>query len=282
MKNISLKIFAFMCLVLMVSCSPESFTAPSQSGLPKATDIDATITVNQTTDSVTFKLNNKGENPIWYFSDGKVSTVNGCSKVFSMAGTYSVEIKVSNANGISEGSVIKQFTINNSLIDKTIYVKLAGSSSKVWVWDQNTAGHLGCGPTGSNGTDWYNAKPNEKASMNMYDNSFTFTTGGNYTFDPGAGGTVLVNVGCSIFKSYNTTGSDFIVPVSSQTATYQITMDGGNTYIVFPAKTLLGYVPNDNIYNTPKFRILTLTSSLLELVADNGTIAWHYRFIPKE
>lgn len=276
MKNIFFNLFALTCFLFMAGCSSEDFTHPDQNGIPKATDIKAEVSVDQTTNIVTFKIDNQSNNPVWFFNDGKVSTVNGCTKVYTVAGTYSVEIKMSNANGISEGSVVKQFTINNSLIDfAAIYNKIAGTSSKQWVWDAGTAGHIACGPSGSDGTSWYSAKPNEKAAFELYDDVLTFNSDKSYTYDPGEGGHVFVNTSCTIFKEYNN-GSDFMAPVSKQTASWAVSVEGNDLYLVFPAKTMIGYIPNDEAYNNPKFRILSLSENSMELVSDNGTIAWHF------
>jgi len=183
---------------------------------------------------------------------------------------------MSNANGISEGSVVKQFTITNSLIDfAAIYNKIAGTSSKQWVWDADIAGHVACGPSGSDGTLWYSAKPNEKAAVGLYDDVLTFNSDKSYTYDPGEGGTVFVNTNCTIFKEYNN-GADFMAPVSKQTASWTVSVEGNDLYLVFPAKTMIGYIPDDEAYNNPKFRILSLSENSMELVSDNGKIAWHF------
>ncbi len=279
MRNILSYLFGITCLVWMLAgCSPEDVRHPSQYGVPKATDMKIDIQVDQETNIVTFRINNPGNNPIWIFDDGKKSTINGCTRLYSTAGTYSVEVKMSNADGISDGSVIQEFTINNTIVDFTpLYKKLAGDETKQWVWDNEADGHLGCGPAGSDGTEWYSAAPNDKAAFGLYDDIFTFGRDMSYVYNPGEGGTVYVNTGCSIYPEYNTTGEDFMVPVEEQATTWDITVEGNDMYLVFPAQTLFGYVPNDYIYNTPKFRILSLTENGLELVADDGTsIAWHY------
>ena len=284
MKNIFSYLFVLTCLLfVMAGCSPEDFAHPSQSKVPKATDMNIEIAVDQQTNMVTFQLHNPGNNPIWYFSDGKSSTVNGCMKVYKTAGTYSVEVKMSNANGISDGSIIKEFTVENTIIDfDAIYKKFADAESKAWGWDNETRGHLGCGPSGTEGLEWYSAGPNEKAKFGLYDDVFTFKRDMSYTYNPGESGTVFVNAGCSIFPEYNTTGEDFTAPVEVQQSTWDITVEGNDMYIVFPARTLVGYVPNDYIYNTPKFRVLSIDENNMELVADDGSnIAWHYGFKAK-
>lgn len=106
-------------LTILWSCTDE-FDSPSEGKVPLAADIDAEVTVDQETNQVTFTLNNTGCYPVWIFEEtsGKsYSTLNGLTKVYRKAGTYSVEVKVANAHGISDGSIIKTFTLNNTLLN---------------------------------------------------------------------------------------------------------------------------------------------------------------------
>jgi hypothetical protein len=45
--------------------------------------------------------------------------------------------------------------------------------------------------------------------------------------------------------------------------------------------TMISYIPNPEAMSNPKYKILTLNANLMELAADNGGIAWHYRFKAK-
>ncbi|MEG1616075.1 MAG: PKD domain-containing protein [Bacteroidales bacterium] len=281
MKKLFQYIFSAL-LFLVAGCSPDSISHPSEGGIPLAADINAEILVDQTTNEVTFKINNRACNPVWIFEDGKVSTVNGLTKTFVVAGTYQVEVKISNRNGISDGSVFKEFVIENTIMDFTPYLKrLSGDGTKNWVWASDMKGHIGCGESGSDGLGWYSAEPGDKAAWGMYDDLFSFTNAYEYTYNPGEGGTVFVNTGCSVFSQYNTgDGQDFMAPVDPMTVGWEFVVEGNDVYLQFPEKTLLGYVPNDEIYNAPKFRVVTIKENLLELVADNGAIAWHYILQP--
>ena len=83
---------------------------------------------------------------------------------------------------------------------------------------------------------------------------------------------------CTYFPAENN-GSDFNVATSAQNSTWSFSDEGADTYIVFPAKTIMGYVANDYCYDNPKFKVLSLTESEMILVIDNGEIAWQYIFI---
>lgn len=276
-KSILYILNVLLVAAAFTACSPEDWSSPKASGVPSAANIKDTIIVDQTTNQVTFSISNPGCYPIWIFDGTTYSTVNGMSKIYAKAGTYQVEVKIGNANGISDGSVTRTFTINNTIVDFSSYVaRLAGDSSKVWVIASKEAGHLSCGEPGTDGTNWYSAAANEKAAMGLYDDMLTFTKEKGYTYNPGTGGTVYVNVGCTLFSAYNTTSSDFMAPVQIQTTKYDFDVVGDNVYLTLPDKTLFPYIPYDASYNTPRFKIVKLTADRLELIADNGAIAWHF------
>ncbi|MGL4851717.1 MAG: hypothetical protein ACRC3Z_03575 [Phocaeicola sp.] len=276
-KNITL---LFLSLWLVTACT-DDFNHPSQDRIPSAADIDYKIEVDQSTNEVTFTMNNKGCNPVWIFNGKEYSTVNGLTRLFAVAGTYEVEIKISNESGVSDGSKTGTFTLENTIVDFTRYFKMfGGDESKEWVIAKEEKGHLGCGPSGTDGLEWYSANANDKAGSGLYENIMTFSFAGNYNFNPGTAGTVFVNAGCSIFAEYNTTGEDFSAPVSSYDAAYQFTVVGNDVFLTLPSQRYLPYIPNDGIYQNPSFRVLSMKSNLIELVADNGEIAWHYTIVP--
>jgi len=267
-------------LLAFVACTKD-FSRPSESDIPLATDIDVDITVDQELNQVTFTLKNQGAYPIWSFEENSktvYSTLNGLTKIYNNAGTYTVEIKIGNANGISDGSITKTFTIDNSLVDFDRYIGLiAGNGSKKWSIARQEPGHLGCGPSGTDGLEWWSAVPNDKADWGVYNDVLTFTSDMKYTYNPGEGGTVYVNTGSSLFSAYNPNdGADFMAPVSEQITTYNFVGEGNDVYLTFPSQTLFPYLANDESYNTPKYKVVGISANKIELVSDNGSIAWHY------
>jgi len=153
------------------------------------------------------------------------------------------------------------------------------------VWDETTAGHFGCGSTALTPTDWWSCGAEEKAGYGLYDDTLTFDASGNYTFNPGAGGTIYCNWATYSFMDptmlyYSGDGStDFQYPVSSQTTTYTITNDGSTYYLEFPAKTYVSYLPSEEVYNNPKYQITKMTNSLIEFSSLGTGISWRYRFV---
>lgn len=295
MKKIFQYIFGMVALLAatsLVSCSPEDINEVNSGALPTLNADNIVITVNDSTNQVTFKYNGTGVMPIWKFSDGStpsISTKNGLEKIYTTAGEYSVEVRLMNANGIADGSVVKTFTIANSIIDYTAYfTRLCGSEgTKTWMIAADEVGHIGCGESGSDGTGWYSAAANEKSASGMYENRFVFSTvdgnteGGAYTYDPGTSGTIFVNIGCTVFTAPSGATEDYSVASEKQETTFAFSVSGSDLYITFPAQTLVGYVANDDMYSNPTFRVLSLRENKMELVYDNGSIAWHFTYCPE-
>jgi preprotein translocase subunit SecB len=294
MKKIFSKIASLamaLGLVSLAACSPETYDGVDINGIPQASDIDVTVTVDQETNQYTLTLNNaQGVYPVWtiHTSDTKteISTRPVYTGIITVAGSYPVEVRLGNRNGISEGSKVYYINIENTLVDFAPYIRrLTNGDSKTWMFASDKSAHLGCGESGTDGTGWWSASPNDKAGTGMYENRFIFsqttaTDGGGYTYDPGTSGTVYVNTGISSLPPYTDynpgDGNDYSAPASKQDVDFQFKVEGTDLYIEFPAGTLMGYIPNVEAYNSPKFKVNSVTNDNVELTIDNGSIAWHY------
>jgi hypothetical protein len=277
MKSIkNIMIWAIMPLMFLASCSQKDKVSLSEAGIPKIADINVSITVDSL-NWVTFHIENKAIVPVWYFAEDDFFAQNDYKRKFDIPGTYSVDVKVYNKNGISDGSITKTF-----VIEKGPFVTyLTANSSKTWVWDHKVAGYLGCGPSGTTGLGWWSAGPGDQASTGLYDDEITFKVDKSYIYNPGADGKLYVNAGSGYKTEYKTGSGDYDVPVETLTSSYKFEQSGGSVYLDFPANTMVSYIPNPEALAKPRYKILNLTANVLELVVDNGGIAWHYRFIPK-
>ena len=286
MKNI----YKYMAGVLfaglaITACSPETFDGPDQSQVPTVSGADFDMVVDQSINQVTVTYNGKGSYPIRSFDGGKsYSTQTTLSKIFALRGDYQVSMKVGNRNGISQGEITKTFTMNQTQVDFDSYKnKFAG---KEWRIKYDEAGHMGCGPSGTDGLGWWSAAPGDKADWGVYDDRITFSEDGTYTYNPGAGGTVYVNWGCSIYPEYNinkASETDFIAPVDPQTSTYSLDADAdGNVVIKLASATLFPYIANDEQYNAGEYHIESLSNKKMVLIIDNGNIAWHFILTSEE
>lgn len=287
MKQAIIRLWAVGAALLAAACTPDKAEEPDGGAIPKASELEATVEVDQTTNLVTFRLDNREMVPMWIFSPSDIVTDNPFQRRFRRAGTYTVEIKAYNRNGICDGSILKEFTLEN---DYSSTNPLYGDGSKAWIIDSSTPGHFGCGESVDNPTGWYAAQPDEKAGKGLYDNVLTFHADGTYEFATG-GGKIFVNTGVTLIGSeYNTTGEDFSMPWDDYSSTYEL--DGGT--LVFPQQsphyTVVGYVPNDAYLTGSQLELTvkSLSDELMELVwfsptaNAGGPIAWYMRYIPRD
>lgn len=311
MMKTTLKYIALsMSAALMAACSPDYIT-PDQAKLPQAADFDVQVEVNQETNYVTFNMNNNGIVPVWIVgatdpidnaNGSKVTgknyayTGNGLLLRFRDEGKHTVEVKAYNAHGISVGSQMVEFTLNNTYrdpFDPAPYIKaLSDGSTKTWEWNHTVAGHFGCGPFGGTGTEWWSAGAEEKKDWSLYDDKITFGADGSYVYDPGDG-QLYVNANSGV-KSEYATGEDYLVPWEKTTATYSVESNWNDAgveeiYITLPKGTPMSYVADQTELDDPRYLVLESKPAdmkkCLKLVANLKTsgnpdgIAWHYEFV---
>lgn len=299
-----------MSAALMAACSPDYIT-PDQAKLPQAADFDVQVEVNQETNYVTFNMNNNGIVPVWIVgatdpidnaNGSKVTgknyayTGNGLLLRFRDEGKHTVEVKAYNTHGISVGSQMVEFTLNNTYrdpFDPAPYIKaLSDGSTKTWEWNHTVAGHFGCGPFGGTGTEWWSAGAEEKKDWSLYDDKITFGADGSYIYDPGDG-QLYVNANSGIKSDY-ATGEDYLVPWEKTTATYSVESNWNDAgveeiYITLPKGTPMSYVADQTELDDPRYLVLESKPAdmkkCLKLVANLKTsgnpdgIAWHYEFV---
>ncbi|MBZ4677142.1 MAG: hypothetical protein JG782_1762, partial [Anaerophaga sp.] len=156
---------------------------------------------------------------------------------------------------------------------------------KTWVLDSLAAGHLGVGPAGSEGLEWWAAVPLAKQGTGvLYDDRMTFKLIG-FEF-------IYENHGESYVKDFRSDNpaytnpeqrdADYKVDFDPQPASWNLEEIDGTWYLtlvptdgpIFPIFDV-GAVGN-------KYQVLTLQENKLELVAEgeDGN-AWHYKFIPE-
>lgn len=101
------------------SCSSEDFTSPSESGIPKAVDYKDAIRVDidQSTNYVTFSFKAKQVMPIWIIDGKTYSSMFSLRRYYRKAGNYSIDVKIANANGISDAAITKTFHIEKTIMN---------------------------------------------------------------------------------------------------------------------------------------------------------------------
>ena len=289
------------------ACEPQ-YPELSQGSVPEASTFQVKIDVDQETNMVTFNLENPGMTPIWIFGsdqliDGKQNkqysyTGNGLQLRFREAGTYSVEVKAYNTYGTSVGSVVKNFTLNNTYrdpFDPTPYIRaLSGGENQDWVWNSTENGHFGCGETIANPTGWWSCEANGKNGF-LYDDVLNFSNDGKYTFKP-ADGKAYANKGSEYSSESKTADEDYLFPVEEKTTNFTFESEWNDAgvqdiYLVLDPGSILSYVPHKSIVESPRYLVVeskpASMKKKLQLVAfvntpDNPAgIAWYYEFVPK-
>lgn len=293
------QIFKLMAGALFVgltfsACSPEDFNGADQNGIPSMEGVDFNVTVDQTTNTMTATAPDiAGEYPVWLIDGKKYSTLPSVTYSNKVKGTYSIELHMANKNGFSQAGLKKEFTFNETKVDFTPYAeKLKGKS---WRIDNTAPGHMACGPSGTSGTEWWSAAKDDKKDFGVYDDRLTFTptdgdpTRGTYVYSSGEDGKTFVNTGTTIWGSSNPDWDATIT--ASQTAGYRLESgtwtDASNNvqeaiFLVLDDNTLFPYISSDKQFEHPRFRIEGLTSTAMDLVYDNGDIAWHFKLTSKE
>ena len=304
MKTIWQYIAIAALAVSAAACTPE-YPELNREMLPQASDLDVTITVDQETNYVTFVMNNKEVVPVWIFGDQKIDgkaskryayTDNGITLRFREAGEHTVEVKAYNANGLSQGSLVRSFSLNNTYrdpFDPSPYIRnISGGTSQDWVWNSTEDNHFGCGPVGDP-LGWWQCGANGKKGF-LYDDVMTFDVDGNYTFDPGDG-MAYANTGSEYMSEYNT-GEDYLFPVDKATSKYTFENNWNDAgieeiFLVLAQGSVMSYVPHKSAVEEPRFQVLeTKTAEMkkkLKLMSTVYTpnnkdgISWYYEFVPK-
>lgn len=119
MKTLT-NIIAFAALTMacgaFTACTEDKVYEVDVNAIPLASDYaDAVlIDVDQNTNTATFSFNATGVYPVWIIDGKQYSTSHSMSRFYRKAGEYQVEVKVGNANGISQGAITKTFTVDKT------------------------------------------------------------------------------------------------------------------------------------------------------------------------
>ena len=273
--------------VALLSCSPESFDGADPNGIPSVSGVDFNISVDQETNQMIATYTPQpGTYPVWILNGTNYSTLQEVGYQNPEAGTYTLELKIGNRNGFSQAAVSKTFTFNETKIDYSADFKRL--CNKEWRIANREVAHMGCGPAGTAGTEWWSAQPDDKKDFGVYDDRITFTAdtrkGGTYNYSAGEDGKTYVNTGTT---KWGSEPADFDATIGDQTSSWSFEIydwedASGNvskqTFIQLGANTAFPYISSDAQYENPKFRIEELTAKKMVLVYDapDRSIAWRF------
>ncbi len=286
---------SFILLTFFLSCEEniaDLGVLVSPTNLQVAVDIEAgqtgNVTITPTADDVlSFHV---------YFGDDEnaaptlVTPGDNVTHRYTRSGQYTVLIRVVafGAGGTSTTSVIEADLDVRLFIDAQTLALLAGTGSKSWIWDQNTAGHFGVGPPDGRTPDFFSATPNG-INPCAYDDvlTFSFDAQDNYSYELNTNGETFMNwaVVQSLFPDANPqqfvdecrdivtdnllpTSTSFLVLTDSETDVQTITLGG----------SFMSYYSDIR-----DWEILELSENKLSVrgLQNNGELAWYFSFIPE-
>lgn len=278
--------------LLFVGCDPQEDDVPNIGSAPDESQLDFTITQDSEDEfNYIFENTSSVSGIATWDINGSRLVGNQVTQRFPLPGDHEITMTLATKGG--SASITKTLTTENTdyaFLESDEMKLLSGGvdalDGKTWVLDSLAAGHIGVGPAGSDGLEWWAATPLEKQGVGvLYDDKMTFKLIG-FEF-------ILENHGESYVKSFQKDNAaysnqeeregDWKVDFTPGQATWSLeeTDDGGWNLIfsspdgpIFPIFDV-GAVGN-------KYEILTLEENKLELVATGGDDnAWHLKFIPE-
>lgn len=282
-----------MVSLLFVACEPQEEEALEIGQAPDESQLDFTIT-RDSEDPFNFIIENTSSATgiaSWNLG-GTNKTGNKVTQRFPLPGDYEISLTLATKGGsatISETLTTEEtdYAFLESEEMQLISGGVDATEGKTWVLDSLSAGHLGVGPPGSPGLEWWAAAPLAKQETGvLYDDKMTFKLVG---FD-----FIYENNGESYVKDYRADDpaysnpeerdTDYKVDFEPSSASWNMEQQDGNWYLslstpdgspIFPIFDV-GAVNN-------RYKVLKLEENKLEIVAVEGGDgnAWHYKFIPE-
>jgi len=286
------KLIGLLALVgVLFACDPMMEDAIDIGPAPTADQLDFSITPGTTA----FKFVLKNTSQVtgiasWDLGNGSKSTEASPTATYPLPGTYTVTMTLVTRGGTAKKSkTVTQTKTDYSIFTDPKFIFLSGGvdnlNGKTWMLDSLAQGHIGVGPAGSPGLEWWSAAPLAKSKVKvLYDDEINFKINGFAA--------TLINHGKSYVKSFvkTSTGysnpvendSDFMVDYNPSAGTWFIEDKGGKPYL-----TLAGPTPMFPCFDVGatngSYQILKIEENVLELVTIDRVEgnAWHYQLIPK-
>ncbi|MDE6330615.1 MAG: hypothetical protein K2L83_07910 [Muribaculaceae bacterium] len=101
---------------ICTSCSEDKYYNVDFSAVPEASAYadNLVVTVDQESNTAYFQFSGEGVYPVWIIDGKNYSTAMSFSRYYRKAGDYSIELKVANANGMSDGTITRTFHIDKT------------------------------------------------------------------------------------------------------------------------------------------------------------------------
>jgi PKD repeat protein len=269
----------------MLSCKPMEDASPGIGVAPTSSDVAFTIIPTENPNILTIESTSLGAFIFkWKLGNGAVAEGKKITVTYPLAGDYLIELAINTAGGkASSTQVINIANTDFSLLDTEENRNLTGGfddlDGKTWVIDSTNFGHMGVGPAASITPEWWQAPPNDKAGMGLYNDRYTFKLK-DFVFEWNTDGDVFANAAHAADIGGVNNGQDQKVAKTSPTGlTWGLTTDAnGKKFLALSDASFMGFYTG-----VSTFEVLKLTSTELYikfLDAKNPDLAWYHRLIP--
>lgn len=297
------KIFNILLVSLFImgisSCDPQEDDLIKLGNVVPASDIKVSITAdNNDPNLFHFALSNP--HCVGLFSCPEAGIINKSGVEFSQkviwAGDYDLKVQVMNKAGISEEATIPFNVLNTDpeICNNQIFRSLTGGcddeNGKIWVFDQynnfatevanatgkKIIGHIGLGPSGSYGQDWWGAEPEAKSEWSMYSFKLNFILiGAKLNIqNEGKGYGRLANVASAGFTGIVGEGEDASFDYSGGSYTFSIDESGTYPKLTLSGNAFMGYYVSGQSYE-----IIYLTDKAMALRVNSPTEGQDWVFV---
>lgn len=230
-----------------------------------------------------------GAQLVWDLGNGTKVNGNKAEGIYPFKGEYTITLTVLGQGGITTKSTLLTVAEDNyELVKDPLFVMVSGGieavDGKTWVMDSTAKGHMGCGPSDTWVSEWWNAAPMEKKGLGLYDDEITFKLKGakfiyNNNGDSFVNGAAIVQAKARGASTISLDGDAVMayMPQSSDWS-WSITTEGGKNYINLPAGQ--GFA----IYWTPeahKYEILSINDDEMYLRTQLEGISWYLKLLRK-
>lgn len=257
-------------LALTTTIAGVSTTAPNGAGTG-----NVAITL-AATNAISYKMD---------FGDGNTQIVptGTINYKYNNPGTFDYTITATAiGTGGTTSTVSKKITVFVAyVIPADIVQNLTNGSSKVWITDNTTPGHVGVGPTTSFTPDYYAAAPNERSPC-LYDDLITFSkdASGNVLLSVDNKGQSFMTAASTAY--YGQTGGDNCYTIDLSAVRKLAFMDATSASTPANSTRVQFIVPGNGLINFGTggntYEILSLTSTTITLrnIGLDG-LAWYQK-----
>ncbi|RCH55700.1 hypothetical protein DJ568_07390 [Mucilaginibacter hurinus] len=264
---------------LSINATVEGVTEATPNGDGKG---NVTIDVSST-NAISYKFD---------FGDGKTQMVPSgkLTYKYNNPGTadYTITVNAIGAGGATS-TISKKVTVFVAFVIPEVIVKgLTGgtSTSKVWVTDRETVGHVGVGPTDLFWPSYYEAGPNQRAEC-LYDDEITFAADANNNISM-----TIDNKGQSFFTEastafYGKTGPDNCYDFDVAAPRNLVFMDATSASTTENSTRIQFTVPGNGLINFgtggTTYEILSISDTQVHLrnIGADG-LAWYQKLKVKQ